>query len=74
VSDIDKRTKNKAKLDKTEHGFEKSAKTEAKGNGVQTAFSDRLDNLKTLNEVKLKSKSTPGCSIRKIIENQTRKN
>ncbi|GJR66829.1 hypothetical protein Tco_0012894 [Tanacetum coccineum] len=78
VSDIDKRTKNEAKLDKTEHEFEKSAKNRGQGykrieNGVQTAFPDRLDNLKTLNEVKLKSKSTPGCSIRKIIENRTRK-
>ncbi|GKD52646.1 reverse transcriptase domain-containing protein [Tanacetum coccineum] len=57
--------KNKAKPDKTEHGIGKSVKTEAKGaNELKTKlkrqFPDKLDNVCTFNEVKTKSKSTPG--------------
>ncbi|GKF98772.1 hypothetical protein Tco_0297555, partial [Tanacetum coccineum] len=69
--------KNEGKPDKTESGVEKSAKkTEAKGaKGLKTklkrTFPDRLDNVCAFNEVKTKSKSTPGYGVGKGIENQT---
>ncbi|GKD44636.1 hypothetical protein Tco_1269281, partial [Tanacetum coccineum] len=66
--------KNKAKPDKTESGIGKSAKkTKAKGTqGLKTklkgTFLDRLDNVCAFNEVKTKSKSTPGYGIGKSME------
>ncbi|GJW38077.1 hypothetical protein Tco_0063922 [Tanacetum coccineum] len=65
------RTKPRAEL-------KRARKTEAKGaKGLKTelkrTFPDRLDNVCAFNEVKTKSKSTPGYGVGKGIENRTRK-
>ncbi|GKC91342.1 hypothetical protein Tco_1151991, partial [Tanacetum coccineum] len=70
--------KNEAKPEKLSTDLERARKTKAKGSkGLKTElkrkFPDRLDNVCAFNEVKTKSKSTPGYGVGKGIENQTRK-
>ncbi|GKA96212.1 hypothetical protein Tco_0818307 [Tanacetum coccineum] len=69
--------KNKAKPDKPKAELERARKTKAEGTkGLKTelkrTFPDRLDNVCAFNEVKLKSKSTPGYGIGKSMEKRTR--
>ncbi|GKA42204.1 hypothetical protein Tco_0734864, partial [Tanacetum coccineum] len=49
VSNIDKRTKNKAKLDKIEHGFGKSEKVKVKANQEKLNQKIQLEGLKVQN-------------------------
>ncbi|GJU75861.1 putative reverse transcriptase domain-containing protein [Tanacetum coccineum] len=69
--------KSKPNRTKPNTDLERARKTEAKGTkGLKTEpkrkFPDRLDNACTFNEVKTKSKSTPGYGIGKSSEKRTR--
>ncbi|GKC44437.1 hypothetical protein Tco_1062159, partial [Tanacetum coccineum] len=64
--------KNKPNRTKPRAELERARKTKAEGTkGLKTelkwTFSDRLDNVCTFNEVKTKSKSTPGYGIGKSM-------
>ncbi|GKB56692.1 hypothetical protein Tco_0912878 [Tanacetum coccineum] len=68
---------NKAKPDKKSTDLERVRKTEAKGlKGLKTElkrkFPDRLDDVCAINEVRTKSKSTPGYGVGKGMEKRTR--
>ncbi|GJS80470.1 hypothetical protein Tco_0730351 [Tanacetum coccineum] len=70
--------KTKPNRTKPSTDLKRARKTEAKGaKGLKTelkrTFPDRLDNVCAFNEVKTKSKSTPGYGFGKGIENRTRK-
>ncbi|GJR43858.1 hypothetical protein Tco_1311961 [Tanacetum coccineum] len=72
-----KRQKSRPNRTKPNTDLERARKTEAKGTkGLKTEpkrkFPDRLDNACTFNEVKTKSKSTPGYGIGKSSEKRTR--
>ncbi|GKB27904.1 hypothetical protein Tco_0867305, partial [Tanacetum coccineum] len=68
--------KNKAKPGKTESGIGKSAKNQSQRykrvkTELKRTFSDRLGNVCAFNEVKMKSKSTPGYGFGKSMEKRT---
>ncbi|GKA24707.1 putative reverse transcriptase domain-containing protein [Tanacetum coccineum] len=74
---VTKGRKTKPNQTKPSTDLKRARKTEAKAaNGLKTelkrTFPDRLDNVCAFNEVKMKSKSTPGYGIGKGMEKRTR--